>query len=123
MVGRVPALDREIDAADEGERIVDGDDLLVMGGADRMRAVETKVDARMLLPEVRDQLIEGAARPEQERDIPDQQVDVKLRGALHKLRQEPAQLARGVGRIEAHPRIEVPPDDHDRAARLTHRMQ
>jgi len=123
MLGRVPALDRQIDAADEGERVVDRDGLLVVGGADRMLAVEAEMEARMLLPEALRQLIERGARPEQERDVPDQQVDVKLRGALRQLRQEPAQLGRRVGRIEAHPRVEVPADDHDPGAGLAQAMQ
>jgi hypothetical protein len=123
MLGRVPALDRQIGAPDEGERVVDRDDLLVVGAADRMLAVEAELDARMLLPIGRQQLIERGARPEQERDVPDQQVDVKVLRALRELRQEPPQLGRRVGRIEKHPLIEVPADDHDPGAGLAHRVQ
>src|SRR5690606_42143867 len=82
VLGRVPALDREVDAAGERERIVDTDQLLMVGGAERMAPIEAKVNARMRLPGAVEQLLDRAARAVHDRDVPDQKIDVEIRGAL-----------------------------------------
>ncbi|WP_334260363.1 hypothetical protein FJN17_34350 [Bradyrhizobium symbiodeficiens] len=45
MLTRVPAPDREIQPADERQRTVDADDLLVLGRTERKRGIQFKSDA------------------------------------------------------------------------------
>jgi hypothetical protein len=62
---RIAALDGEIDAADERERIVDTDDLLMVRGDERVLSVEAEVDPGMRLPVV-ERLLQRATRAEHE---------------------------------------------------------
>ena len=50
VLARVPAVAGHVDAAAEGEAVVDHDDLLVVRGGRRMGAVEPGVDARVPHP-------------------------------------------------------------------------
>jgi hypothetical protein len=50
MVACVPAAHGEIDPARESQRIVDADNLLMMGSIDGMLAIEMESDARVALP-------------------------------------------------------------------------
>jgi len=93
---RVPARRREVEAAREGDRVVHHDDLLVLGGAQGMIAVQAEVEARMAgphRPETRQRLaLEGVDHGE----IPVEDVDVQVGPAVEHRVQEAAE---GIGRI------------------------
>ena len=50
VLGGVPAPDREVEPADEGDRVVDHHDLLVVRGADRDLVVQAQLDLRRRAP-------------------------------------------------------------------------
>jgi hypothetical protein len=125
MLGRVPAVAGHVDAAAEGQAIVDHDDLVMVRGAQRRGAVEPRVDARMGHPAHQREDRRAAEQRLQRPDVPAQQEDFQLGIALHQPQHELAQRARLarealVGERDAG--VEVPADQHDALPRLQHRL-
>src|SRR6056297_2916261 len=127
----VPAAVRQVEATDESHGIVDDDDFLVMGGADRVRAVELEANPAMGLPaelETREQFPVGGV---QHGEIPVEQADTQRPVAPDEGIEEISQLLRqAVIRTlghELHAAVQVPAKHMDRMARLagccTHRSE
>ena len=75
MLAGVPAPDRQVEPAGEGNRVVDHDDLLMLGGSQRKAGVQAKPNSAVT---VRGELVCGTPFPLgciQRREIPDQDVD------------------------------------------------
>ena len=83
VLARVPAFHRQVHAADEGEQIVDGDDLLVLGAVDRVIIVELHLDAGVVLPWRAEEHRHRRAGRMQGRKIPDQDADFEVRPLFH----------------------------------------
>jgi hypothetical protein len=83
IVGRVgasvPAPDREVEAADESERAVDGDDLLMLRRAERQAGIETEAKAVRRARREFGGGIPFALRGVERREIPRQDVDPQFR--------------------------------------------
>ena len=125
MLGRIPAVAGHVDAAAEGQAIVDHDDLVMVRGAQRRGAVESRVDARMGHPAHQREDGGAAEQRAQRADVPAQQEDLEVGIALYQPKHEIAQgvgLARQplFGQFDA--RVEVPADQHDAPPRLQHRL-
>ena len=61
VLGRIPALHRQVDAADECELLVDADDLLVVRCIERMERVKLDPYPRVVLPFGAEQQWQGLA--------------------------------------------------------------
>jgi len=117
VVAVVPAPGRQVDAAGEGEHVVDADDLLVVGAAQRVAGVEAQVDARMVGPAAAREGGGRLARIERPHR-PDEDVDVQPVMRLDQRAQHFAQRRHvDASRAEPDLRVEVPADDPDVAAR------
>jgi len=127
VLRRVPAACREIEAADERDRVIDHDDLLVMRRTERMAAVEAEVEARMAAPRAREERERLALERVDHRKIPGEDVDVQLRTTIEQAEQE---LAERVGQrappavaAEADAAADVPAEDEQRALRALGRVR
>ena len=120
MLRRIAAAIGHVDAADKGERIVDDDDLLVMRGIEGVRGIELDADARMLLPGRAEQERHHRARRMQNRDAPDEHAHFETRMLLDETAQQVAELWSVIGQPDRV--VEIPADDHDRAAGATERL-
>jgi len=116
---RVPTPDREVDAADERNRVVDHHDLLVVRGPDRMMVVEVKSESAVGAPAAR---VERKGLPGERvdhREVPVQHIDAQRAPAPGERVEEMAERARHpVGGLTLHERraaVDVPADDEDRA--------
>jgi hypothetical protein len=116
----IPAVVCHVDAAAEGERIVDHHDLLVMRGPRRVGAVESELEAASAHPiqevEWRSSARQGAKEPQ----IPLQHPNAELWPAPTEFRQERPKLLRQARQrvigIELDASIELPADEQDRMA-------
>ena len=122
--GRVPPMPRQVDAAGEGERVVDDDDLLVVRRAERMVIVEPEVHAPGHAPSQAPSR-EGIPLERVEgRVVPGEEVAAQLRLATHDPGQQLVEPGRrAVGRAARHEierRRDVPPDAENGVARLEH---
>ena len=88
--GRVPAPDRQIQPAREGDRVVDDDDLLVVGGAERMRIVEVEREAGVCVPGEAIGRQRLAFQREQHREVPGEREHAQLGPAGEDVVQERA---------------------------------
>src|SRR5690606_7004724 len=90
----IPAADREVETAGEGQRIVHYDQLLVLGGAERHRRIEAEGDLRRHLP------VEGEARERfafvcvNERIVPEKQMNLQLWTLRREFREESRETGR-----------------------------
>ncbi|WP_348643140.1 hypothetical protein [Rhizobium sp. WL3] len=114
MPAGVPALGGDVDAAAEGQHVVDDHDLLVMGGGRRMRAIQFEVDVGRG-HEVEE--AEGHGSPSQgceQAQIPFEDMDLQIGTGLADPLQKPSQLVRpletGALRLELDPGVEIPAD-------------
>jgi hypothetical protein len=123
VAARVPAADGDVETAREGQRIVDHHKLLVLGGTERDRRIEAEGDLRGHLP------VEGEPRQRlalvriDQRVVPEQQMNSKVRSQPDEFGQEGRQIGREPvrGRLLAHqlgPAVDVPTNDEDGAPRL-----
>jgi hypothetical protein len=124
MAARVPAAGGHVDAAAEGQIIVDHHDFLVMRSGGRVMAVQPHMDLRILQP--LDQTQQGAPMGQRfdGAHIPAQNMHLQTGRALHQPAQKRADLDRGaILHIAAQPDagIEIPADQQDLLARLEHR--
>ena len=115
---RIPALDGQVHAADEGQRIVDADDLLVVRRIERVMGVELDVQPRMVLPIGAEE--EGTRRAGRmhDRDAPDEDPDLQLGPLLDEGAEQGAERRRVLGtsvRAQADAAVEIPADDQDGA--------
>ncbi|ASY59743.1 hypothetical protein SS05631_b56510 (plasmid) [Sinorhizobium sp. CCBAU 05631] len=113
VVRRVPAPGGQIDAADESDPVVDGDEFLVMRTAQRVVAGETELDLRMgspLLAAKQSQRLSRIDRPHR----PDQNADPEIR-LLRDQRLElgAERLCVRIVRPQLDARIEIPSGDPD----------
>ena len=112
----VPPVTGEIDAADEGDAIVDDDELLVMGGTEGGRG-KAKIQTRAALAQRRESAAALAVATVGDRAVPQQQPDIELRLLGEQpLEEQSKRLARRATRIEHDARIEIPADDHHEPA-------
>jgi hypothetical protein len=122
MLAGIPAVGRHVDAAAEGERVVDHDDLLVVRCAGGMRAVELELDPLVRHPVQDDQRRRAAADLLQGAEIPAQDVDLQIGPVLHHPAQEAPQPVRhvgiAVGPVELDAGVEVPSDHEQAMGRL-----
>ena len=123
----IPAAHGEVDAADEGERIVDDDDLLVMRARHRMRVVVAQVHAPGRRPAEAVERREFPIGAEHHRVIPVEHVDVQRMAASDQVVEEIADQRRRtvrLHRVEVQPRlaVEIPAEDGDRVARAQRRL-
>jgi hypothetical protein len=129
VLGGVPAVGGHVDAAGEGEAVVDHHDLLVVRAPDRVVGVH-----RHRQP-VRGASVQQHDRhhaPGQRADhavVPHQDADLQLRVGPDGLLQHPPQLVRPPSvdtalrpaRVHPDPRVEVPADEQHPAPRVQHR--
>ena len=114
----VPALDRQVHAADERQGIVDADDLLVVGGIKRVMGVELELKARVVLPVGAEDERPGSAGGMHDGNAPHQDPDLKVRLGLNERAEQGAERRGFFGahvRAQADAAVEVPADDEDRA--------
>jgi hypothetical protein len=92
LVGRVvdvvPAALGQVHAADERQRAVDADDLLMVGRAQRMVVVELEMDARMVAPFGAERKRNRVAAIE-DRVAPDEDVNLQIRARVDQAAEEP----------------------------------
>jgi hypothetical protein len=127
VLARVPAAHREVDAADEGERIVDEHDFLVLRAGHRVRVVVSETHAARGLPAEAVERRELPVGAEHHRVVPVEDVDVQSAASLHQVVQELAEQRRGSAlghRVEVQLRlaVEVPAEDRDRTLRAQRRL-
>ena len=117
MRGRVPAPDREIEAARERQRVVDDDDLLVVGPAERVRVVELEGQARVGVP---GEAVGGeglALEREQHREVPGEREHAQRGPAGEHVvqeRQQRERRIRGAG-VQLDAAVDVPAEDEHAA--------
>jgi hypothetical protein len=122
--GRVPPMPRQVDAAGEGEHVVDDDDLLVVRRAERMVIVEPEVHAPGHAPSQAPSREGIPLERVESRVVPGEDVAAQLRLATHDPGQQLVEASRrAVGHAPRH-EIEgcrdVPPDAENGVARLEH---
>ena len=127
MLGRVPAAHREVDAADEGHRIVDHHDLLVLAAGKRMRVVVAQVHAPRRRPAEAVERREFPVGAEHHRVVPVEDMHVQRVAPVHQPVEKLAEQRRRpvrLHRVEVQPRltVEVPREDADRVARAQRRL-
>ena len=117
VIARIPAVGRHVDAAAEGQLVVDHHDLLVVRGTRRMGAVELEMDAPARHPVENGQRRRAAPDGHQRADVPFEHMDLDLRPVLVEPAQEGAELVRTLERfllrLEGHAGVEVPADQID----------
>jgi hypothetical protein len=125
VLARVPAVGGHVDAAAEGQGVVDDYDLLVVAGAGRMVGVEAEVDPlapHQLQHQERHHL---AGHRRQQRGVPLQDVDPQLwpfgRHRLQELAQFVRRLFPLAVRLQLDVQVELPADQHHRVPRLADR--
>ena len=121
VLGRVPAPRAEVDPANERQRVVDDDDLLVMAGpdrVDRVQAVAQPAVGHQAEPVVGEQL---PVAGKDDGEVPGEDVDVQPRPVGDQMVEKLAEL---IGRrhivpvrLQPNPAVHVPTDDDDRPAR------
>ncbi len=117
VLAGVEAAYGQVESADERQRIIDDDDLLVMRGRHRMIAVEGEAQAFVRVPALPGGRQQGfALKREDEREIPAQQVDAQVRLALEsglEKRREPLFVITPVASAKSHAAVYVPAErDH-----------
>ena len=121
MRAAVPAADGEVEATDEGHRIIDDDDLLVVRGGNRMRVVLGKTNTPPRPPAEAVEKSELAVGAEHQRVIPFQDIDPQSTAATYQPVEKIAELrwrcARPVVEGQGSRAVEVPRQDGDRLAR------
>ncbi len=122
VLGRVPAAQREVDAAHESDGIVDEDDFLVLAAGDRMRIVVTQTHPVVRRPAEAVERRNLAIGAEHDGIVPVQHVDAQAAAApdeeVQELAEQRGRRAARLG-IEMQPRlaVEVPGEDRNRARR------
>ena len=122
---RVPAVDRDVAPAGEGDAVVDHHHLLVMAGPEWDMVIQPELDRRVREPLaglVREEFLAGGDRQGR---LPNQQPHVELRPGSRERDQHVAHLVgiiRAVITVREQARawIESPTEDQDRAAGLLH---
>ena len=127
VLGRIPAAHGEIDAADEGHRVVDHHDLLVLAAGDRVRVVVAQMHAPRRGPAEAVERREFPVGAEHHRVVPVEDMHVQRVAALHQPVQELTKQRRRpirLHRIEVQARlaVEVPGEDGDRALGAQRRL-
>jgi len=125
VVRCVPAIRREVEAAEERDRVVDHHELLVVTGAERVLTVETELQAAVRPPSELDRGEKLALEREYERVVPVEQAGAQttltLEHGVQELPQRRRQAVRHALRgLELRRGLDVPADDHDRLARAGH---
>ena len=125
MLACVPAIIRHVDAAAEGEHVVDHDDLLVVRGPGRVGAVEPELEAPGPHPVQQVERRRAARQCTQDTEVPLQHSDAQAGAASDKFRQERSEFLgqafhRVIG-IELDAGVELPTDEQDRVAGLQER--
>lgn len=119
MLGGVPAVRTDVAAAAEGDRIIDDDDLLVVGGPQRQGPVQSKIDPRTVKEAAAAQRKEPLGGRDRKGRLPAQDADLQVRTRLGQGPQERADLlghralAGGVV-VQNRVRIEGPVQEMDR---------
>ena len=128
VCGGVPPMPGQVDAAAERQGVVDDDDLLVMGAADRMVVVEAESHLSGHPPAEPPSRQRIAFERVERRVIPDEDVAAQLRALSHDEGEQFVEAGwRGVWWLrligqEIEVGLDVPPDDEDRMARLQQRL-
>src|SRR6516164_6250929 len=81
MLGCIPSSSGEIEAADEGQGVVDHDDFWMMRCANRVVAVHVKMKPWVSRPSGTEERQHLAIEGEDHREIPNQDMDVQIRPA------------------------------------------
>src|SRR5690606_27698949 len=107
-------------AADEGDRIVDHDELLVVRSAERVARVEAKADATVCPQSELEERQRLPIERVDHREVPREDVDVEPAAAPHEAIEELDQGLAGPvrSRSEAHLTVDVPAEDEDRVLRF-----
>jgi hypothetical protein len=125
LVG-VPAVGGDVDAAGEGDAVVDDHDLLVVRAADRVVLVDGEHQPVGSPPVEQHDRRQAARQGDQHADVPVQDADLQLRVAPDGGLEHPAQPVGAGGAvpagIELDARVEVPADEQHPAARAQHRL-
>ena len=115
----------EVEAAREGERVVDDDDLLVVGGAERVRVVELEREAGVCVPGEAVGRQRLAFQREQDGEIPGEREHAQLGPAGEDVVQERAARSAAARRFpgcSSHAAVDVPAEDEHDAARAADRV-
>jgi hypothetical protein len=126
VLAGIPAAAGEIETADEGDRVVDDDDLLMLRRPGRVMPVEAEVQASMGAPSEPEERQRLALEREHDGEVPVEHVDVEVPAAGHDRVQEIPELVREVAiafvAAQTDATVHVPPDDQDRALGPFHRL-
>ena len=120
VLARVPAARGEVEAAREGDRVVDDDELLVVTAARRMDRVESEVQAAVRAAPEADARQHLTLEREEHREVPLEDVDLEIAPPPHEAVEERHEVARLVAAAETHPGVEVPSDQENALAGSLH---
>ena len=124
MSARVPTCAGDIDAAAEGDRVIDHDDLLMMGGARRMVSVRLKMHPAVEDPFQDEKRRRAAHQGAHQAEAPRQDIDLQTGSPPDDPIDQPAEPVRAglrrPGRLQLRARVEIPADEIDGMARLQH---
>ena len=117
VLRRIPAVSGEVAATAEGDRIIDDQDLLVVGRAWRMHAIHLVAEPVLWQPSPGPFRPVAALDRERQGHVPDQDVNLKA-GALGEEAPEEATECFGLLgpleiRLERDARVEVPSQEQD----------
>ena len=124
VVGGVPAVRGDVDAADEGQAVVDDHDLLVMRSADRVVGVDGEGEPVGTAPVEQHDRLQTPAERAQHAEVPLEDADLQPRVLLHRLFEhgaEPVVLRPAAAeRVEPDPRVEIPADEQHSPLGMQH---
>ncbi len=123
----IPATDRNVEAAAEGETVVDDDDFLVMGSAEWNFIIEAEIDVARRVPAERHGGQQLALHRVDDRIVPEEELYLEVRVLPRESGNEFAECFGKViihlagGTDKARAAVDVPADDQDRMAGILHR--
>ncbi|HUF86266.1 MAG TPA: hypothetical protein VMM59_02695 [Thermohalobaculum sp.] len=122
MPGVVEPAEAEVEAAEEGDSVVDRHDLLVLRGAERVLVVDREAQARMGEPVEARLLQPLAVGGVEDGRVPVEHPDLEVLAPPRQVLEKRAERVRharhgAFGKLEQHAAVHVPADDQDRAAR------
>src|SRR5919109_633843 len=99
VLGQIPAPFCQIEAADEGDGIIDDNDLRMVRSADGVIPVQAEIDSRTLPPAAAKEGNGFALQGENHRVVPDQDVSMELAPARYEPVEKSSEILRGDRRI------------------------
>ena len=122
VAARIPTHPGQVVTADEGDGIVDNDDLLMMGCTDRVLIVETERQPPMRTPVKFEDRQPFALHRVEHGEIPREHVAAQFpprrNDGVQEIAKRFGQPVAGAARGEPHPAVDIPAQDEERVPRL-----